>query len=199
MHRISPLALALIAALGASAVAAEAPAEPPTRIRGTIETFADHTLTVKARDGATVTVTLAPGFKVRSVVAETLADIKPDDKVGITSLKGKAVEITIFPASMTNVRMLQIPWDLEPGSLMTNAPVLQVSGTGPGRMIEVTLQGKKFEFTVPAGTPIVTFGPGDASLLKPGAAVFIIARKRPDGHFGAAFVTAEKNGVKPPM
>jgi hypothetical protein len=37
------------------------------------------------------------------------------------------------------------------------------------------------------------------SLLKPGAAVFIVAPKKPDGSLTAAGVTAEKDGVKPPM
>ena len=40
---------------------------------------------------------------------------------------------------------------------------------------------------------------GDRSLLKPGAAVLTIAQKKPDGSLTAARVTAEKDGVKPPM
>jgi hypothetical protein len=35
--------------------------------------------------------------------------------------------------------------------------------------------------------------------LKPGAAVYVIATKNPDGGLTAARVTAEKDGVKPPM
>jgi hypothetical protein len=35
--------------------------------------------------------------------------------------------------------------------------------------------------------------------LKPGVAVVMFARKLPDGKLSAAGVTAEKNGVKPPM
>ena len=41
--------------------------------------------------------------------------------------------------------------------------------------------------------------PGDHGLLKPGAAIFIVAQKQPDGCLSAARVTAEKDGVKPPM
>ena len=36
-------------------------------------------------------------------------------------------------------------------------------------------------------------------LLKPGAAVFTVAQKQADGVLTTARVTAEKNGVKPPM
>ena len=37
------------------------------------------------------------------------------------------------------------------------------------------------------------------SLLKPGAAVFVIALKKPDGTVTAARLYAEKDGIKPPM
>src|SRR5258708_3715720 len=46
---------------------------------------------------------------------------------------------------------------------------------------------------------IAPFGPGDASLLKPGAAVWVGAQKASDGSWTAARGTAEKDGVKPPM
>jgi len=48
-------------------------------------------------------------------------------------------------------------------------------------------------------TPIFGYGSGDTSLLKPGAAIFIVAQKQADGSLTAARVTAEKDGVKPPM
>jgi hypothetical protein len=35
--------------------------------------------------------------------------------------------------------------------------------------------------------------------LKPGAAVFVIALKKPDGTIASARLYAEKDGVKPPM
>lgn len=204
MHRTSVFALVVIATLVVPAFAQAPPAATPTRIRGTIEKFDDHSLTIKARGGATETVTLAPDFVVRAVVAKTLADIKPGDKVGITSVEGpdhvrNAVEIHIFPASLRNVRMGESPWDLGAGSLMTNAPVAEVASATQSRVIKVTSNGKEHEITVPPGTPIVTFAPGELDLLKPGAAVFVIARKAPDGHLTAASVTAEENGVKPPM
>jgi hypothetical protein len=47
--------------------------------------------------------------------------------------------------------------------------------------------------------PILAYVAGDRSLLKPGAAVFTVAQKKPDGTLTTGRVTAEKNGVKPPM
>ena len=40
---------------------------------------------------------------------------------------------------------------------------------------------------------------GDTSLLKPGAAVFVIVLKKPDGTVTSARLYAEKDGIKPPM
>jgi hypothetical protein len=203
--RWTPLiAVTLITVLTASAVAQTPPAAPPTRIRGIVQKFNDHTLIVKSRDGSSTTVALAPNFTVRAVVAKTLADIKPGDKVGITSVKGhngtqSAIEIHIFSASMPPVRMGEFPWDLGSDSLMTNAPVAEVSAAAQDRVIKVTLNGKQSEIAVPAATPIVAFAAGDLSLLKPGAAIFILARRQPDGQLSTVGITAEKDGVKPPM
>jgi hypothetical protein len=204
MHSRLLFTLVIIAAIGAPAFGQTPPSAPPMRIRGTIEKSADHTLTINARGGDTVTVTLAPDVTVRDVVAKTLADIKPGDKVGITSVSApeggrQAIEIHIFSPSMTTVRMGEFPWDLGAGSLMTNAPVAEVNSAPQKGMIKVSFNGKQSEITVPPGTPIVAFETGDAGLLTPGAAVFVIARKQPDGSLSAAGVTVEKNGVKPPM
>lgn len=204
MRPIALPAFVLLAGLTIVAFAQAPPSAPPTFVRGAVVTFDGHTLTVKSRDGGPVTVALAPNFTVRGVVTEKLNDIKPGDKVGITSVGGanssrQALEIHIFSPKMTNVAVRELPWDLRPGSLMTNAIVAQVIAAPEGRSIKVTLNGKEREITVPPDTPIVAYAPGDPSLLKPGAAVFVIARKGPDGSLTSASVTAEKDGVKPPM
>jgi hypothetical protein len=204
MRLTSLFAFVLIAALIAPAFAQAPPAAPPTRIRGTVEKLDNHTLTVKARDGGATAVTLAPDFTVRTVVAKTLADISPGDKVGITSIKDsdgtrQAIEVHILPANLPNLRLGESPWDLRPDSLMTNAIVAQVRSDPTGRTIKVTFNGNESEINVPQDAPIVGYGPGDASLLKPGTTVFVFARKQSDGNLTAASVTAEKDGVKPPM
>jgi hypothetical protein len=204
MRPISSLAFALLVVFGAPAFAQAPPAGPPTRVRGTVEKFADHTLSVKQQDGDVVSIALAPDFKVRAVVRRTLADIKASDMVGITSVAGSggtrlAVEVHIFPADLRNVRTGEFPWDLGSGSLMTNGEVAEVSGPPQGRVLTLTFHGKRAAITVPPGAAIVGFAPGSASLLQPGAAVFILAHKGASGGLMADGVTAEKNGVKPPM
>jgi hypothetical protein len=63
----------------------------------------------------------------------------------------------------------------------------------------VTYKGTESEYTIDPTTPIFAYEQGDTSLLVSGAAVFVIALKKDDGTLTAARVTAEKNGIKPPM
>ena len=199
------LAAIFVALLGLPVAAQNPPGGPPMRIRGTVEALDGQTLKVKSRDGEVLSVTLAPNFTVRAVVAKSVADIKPGDYVASTSIKGadgkfEAIEVHIFPENLRGVAEGQFPWDLVPDSVMTNATVAQVTKAPEGQVIKVTYKGGgEAEVTIPPGIPVVGYVPGDPSLLKPGAAVFLIARKQPDGSLASPGVTAEKDGVKPPM
>jgi hypothetical protein len=195
---------ALIALLGLPALAQNAPEGTPTRIRGTVEKLDGQNLTVKSREGPQLTIALAPNFTVSAVVKKSLADIKTGDFVGAASTKGTdgklhALEVLIFPKASRGTGEGERAWDLTPDSLMTNATVAGVASAAQGQALKVTYKGGESEIIVAPNTPVVTFTPGDASLLKPGAAVFIGAVKRPDGSLSAARVNAEKDGVKPPM
>ena len=198
------LAGALMALLALPAGAQNPLAGTPTRIRGTVEKLDGQNLTVKSREGPELTIALAPNFTVSAVVKKSLADIKTGDFVGAASTKGTdgklhALEVLIFPEAMRGTGEGERPWDLTPDSLMTNATVAGIATAAQDQVLKVTYKGGDSEITVAPNTPIVTFAPGDASLLKPGAAVFIGALKKPDGSLSASRVTAEKDGVKPPM
>jgi hypothetical protein len=194
----------------AFSAAAQAPPSPaasdvtPTRVRGTIEKVDGPTLTVQSRDGRQVTIGLASNFTVLGVAKRSLADIKAGDYVASTSVKGAdghlhALEIRIFPEAMRGVGEGQRPTDLVPNSRMTNATVSGVTVAPQGHVLKVSYKGGEAEVVVGPDTPIVTYVPGDLSLLTPGAAIFCIAQKRFDGSLTATRVTAEKDGVKPPM
>lgn len=175
-----------------------------TRIRGTVEKLDGQMLAVKARDGQQVTIALAPDFTVQGVAKRSLSDIKAGDYVASTSVKGTdgkmhAVEIHIFPEAMRGVAEGQQPWDLVPDGVMTNATVSGVTAAPQGHVLKVTFKGGEAEVIVGPDVPIVTYVPGDPGLLKPGAAIFTTAQKKPDGSLTAARITAEKDGVKPPM
>ena len=195
---------ALIALLALPAAAQQAPEGTPTRIRGTVEKLDGQTLTVKSREGQQLTIALAPNFTVAAVVKKSLADIKTGDFVGAASTKsadGKlhALEVLIFPEAMRGSGEGERPWDLTPDSLMTNATVDGIASAAQGQALKLTYKGGESEIIVAPDIPIVTFAPGDTSLLKPGAAIITAALKKPDGSLSASRVTAEKDGVKPPM
>jgi hypothetical protein len=197
------VAAALIALLAGPALAQSPPEGTPTRVRGTVEKLDGQNLTVKSRDGQSVAVALAPNFEVSALVKKTLADIKPGDFVASTGVKDKdgkihAVEARIFPKATPDGGR-QFAWDLTPDSVMTNATVGTVTKVENGAVLKVSFTGGESEYTIGPEVPILATVPGDAGLLKPGAAVFVIAVKKPDGSMTSGRLYAEKDGVKPPM
>lgn len=184
---------------------AEAQAATPMRIRGTITALEGNVLSVKSRDGKDLQINLADNLSVSGTKAITMADIKPGDYVGSATMKRPdgtlvALEVHLFPAALRGVVPEgHTPWDLEPGSMMTNATLAAVVQTAGGR--EITLQYKdgSQKILVPEGVPMATSVPGDRSLLVPGAFVFMVAQVAPDGKISAARIQASKDGVKPPQ
>lgn len=203
MKMIRPAALvAVLLLLGALPGFAQAPQGTPTRVRGTVEKLDGNTLMVKSRDGQDLKVMLAPNYTVNAVVKKQLSDIKDGDFVASTGMKGPdgklhAVEVRIFPEALRGRGEGQYPWDLMPGSTMTNATVSGTSAAPDGRVLKVTYKGETSDFIVGPNTPVFGYVNADASLLKPGAYVFLIANKAADGSLSAAGVTAEKDGIKP--
>jgi hypothetical protein len=182
---------------------AQAPAGAPMRVRGTVESLDGSTLKVKSRDGQDLSIALAPNYTVNYVVKKNLSDIKDGDFVASTGMTkdGKlyAVEVRIFPEKFRGRGEGQYPWDLMPGSTMTNATVTGSSTVTDGRVLKVNYKGQTSDFIVGPNCPVLGYEDGDSSLLKKGAYVFVIATKGADGSLTAAGVTAEKDGVKPPQ
>jgi len=198
------LAGALITLLALPVAAQNAPEGTPTRIRGTVEKLDGQTLTVKSRDGQQLTIALVPNFTVSYLIKKSLGDIKAGDYIATTSTKGTdgknhAVELRIFPEALRGTAEGQFAWDSIPNSLMTNATVSGITGAPQGQTLKVTYKGNESEIVVDPDSSVFGYGAGDAALLKSGAAVFIVALKKADGSLSASRVTAEKDGVKPPM
>jgi hypothetical protein len=181
---------------------------PPVRVRGQIEKVDGNTLTVKARDGEQLTIRLADNARVMAFVKASLADIKPNSYIGVTAMpqpdgSQKAIAIHIFLEAQRGTGEGHRPWDLRPGSTMTNAAVETTAGSVDGQVLTVKYKtGDKTEekkVVVPADAAIVTYAPADKSELKPGAQIIIFgAQKQADGTLQAQAVNVGK-GIAPPM
>jgi hypothetical protein len=182
--------------------------QPPVRVRGQIEKVDGNTLTVKSREGAELTIKLAENARVMAFVKASLADIKPNSYIGVTADpqpdgSQKAIAIHIFLESMRGVGEGHRPWDLRPGTTMTNAAVEETAGSVDGQVL--TVKYKMGERTgeqkviVPPETAIVTYAAADKSELKPGAQIIIFgAQTQPDGTLQAQAVNVGR-GITPPM
>jgi hypothetical protein len=196
---------ALAAAFALSAASAQA---QNVRVRGTIEALDGNNLMVKSRDGAELKLVLKDNVRIGGVVKASLADVKPDSNVAITSKPRpdgtlEAVELRIFPAGQP-FNSFHGNWDLMPNSFMTNGS-LQTSVTGvDGQLLTVKykVQGRSDEekkIIVTPKTIIATTVPGTKEDLKPGLKVFVAnAPKLPDGSLDVAAIQVEKE-IPPPQ
>ena len=195
----------LAATFALSSVSAQA---QNVRVRGTIEKLDGNSLMVKSREGAELKLALKDNVRVGGVVKASLADVKADANVAITSRPRadgtlEAVELRIFPAGQP-FNSFHGDWDLMPNSFMTNGS-LQTSIAGvDGQMLTVKykVQGKADEekkIVVTPKTIIATTVPGTKEDLKPGLKVFVAgAPKLPDGSLDVAAIQVEKE-IPPPQ
>jgi hypothetical protein len=190
--------------VAATAALAQAPADT-VRVRGTVQSVDGSMLTVKSRDGADLKIKLADNAVIRTVTGKTVADVKQGLFVGITAMPQpdgtqKAVEIHIFPEAARGTGEGHRPWDLMPGSTMTNANVDSEVAISDGKKLVLKYKDGDKTFTVPDNIKVVMFAPGTAADVKPGAKIFIVAAKKmPDGTLEAPGATVSSGGVDPPM
>ncbi|MEO8713618.1 MAG: hypothetical protein ABI369_01250 [Acetobacteraceae bacterium] len=194
-----PLFGLLLAGLCAAALPAFAQSK---HVRGTVESLSGDDLMVKSSDGQSVTVKLAPDWAATAVVPSELAAIKQGTFVGIATSGPEdhlvAKEVLVFPPAMKGAGEGHYAWDLGSQSMMTNATVDGELTQSNGRELTLSYKGGQSKVTVPPEVPVVTFGPGDRSMVKPGAKVFITP-KADNGTLTASRVLVGKDGLTPPM
>ena len=150
-------------------VACTVVAQAPQRVRGTITASAGNAFTV---DGKTQVLV---GEKTEIVFTQpiTLADIKPGDFLGVTSMKRAdgtltAYEVRRFPKPVSPGHR---PFDGRDDQTMTNATVGAVVHASSGRELTLTYEGGAQKVVVPENASISTLVPGTRAQLVPGAPV----------------------------
>lgn len=175
--------------------------QPPVRVRGEIVKVDGNTVVIKSREGSDVTVRLTDNARVSGIVKASLGDIY----IGASALpqpdgSQKALHVHIFPEALRGVAEGHFPYDVQPGSTMTNATVAEVAGMADGQTIVVKYKDGEKKIVVQPGIPIVTYAPGKMDELKPGAQIIIMAaQKQPDGTLQAGSINVGRDGMKPPM
>ena len=110
-----------------------------------------------------------------------------------------ALEVHIFPENMRGTGEGHYDWDLRPASKMTNANVASMVSMGKDRVLTVQYKGGEKKVLVPADAAVVSFTPTERSELKPGASIFLVSQRQPDGSLTAARVNVGLKGQVPPM
>jgi hypothetical protein len=202
LPRVLAASLAVMSVVGSVAWAQQ---PPPVRIRGTIEAVDGSLLTVKSREGTDMKVRVTDNVAVFGVAKIAMSEIKAGSYIGVSAMPEpdgtqKALAVHIFPENQRGVAEGFRPWDLRPGSTMTNATVAErVAGTEGDKILVKYKDGEK-NVVVPPNTPIVTFVVGDKSELKPGAKIIIFgAVQKADGTLEANRVNVGRDGIMPPM
>ena len=198
---------ALIAVIQPQAAQAQAPQGKPATVRGKISAVEKQALKVTTSAGE-VLVKLPDDVRIGGVEAAQLSDIAAGNYVGATAVKQgdgslKALEVHIFPESSRGTGEGHRPWDLQPGSTMTNANVEKVEQVAvekiQGQLLTLKYKDGEQKIFIPPGTPIVKNVPGDRSLLKPGTGVYVAAVRGEDGTLTATRITVGVGGIMPPM
>ena len=182
-------------------VVSAAQAQTNVRVRGTITGIDGKVLSVKSRDCKDLKIELADNVAVAVAKTIRFEEIKKGDYVGATTLPGPngtqvAVEVHYLAPTTPEG---QLAWDLQPGSLMTNANVeSMVTGTG-NRELTLRFKDTTQKIVVPEGAALVRAVPGVRADLVVGEYVFIVAQAAADGTLSAARVQVSKDGVRPPQ
>ena len=200
---IRAITLLLMTAIAAVAFA-QAPANPPVRLRGTVEKMDGQMLTVKSASGQSTTVKMADNFVVMGVNRANIADIASGKFIGTTTLGERdgmlvALEVHIFPENMRGTGEGHYDWDLRPTSKMTNANVANVTSIGKDRMLTVQYKGGEKKVLVPDNAVVVSYTPAAHGDVKPGVPLFVVATRQPDGSLTAPRLNIGVNGQVPPM
>lgn len=185
------IALVFVALALASATAE---AQAPTRVRGTISAFDGKVLSVKAADGKNADIHLGEKTAIVFTQPIALADIKPGDFLGVTSMKREdgtltAFEVRRFPKPFNSRHG---PFDGRSDQTMTNATVSATVQSASGRELTLTYEGGSQKIIVPENASISMIVPGDRSHLVPGAAVNLTAAPGADGNMTASRIQVSK-------
>ena len=164
------------------------------RMQGTIERLDTKFLVLRGNDGIALTVSLDSGTAIFANQPSSLSAVKPGDYVASAAEKGPdgklhSKELRIFPEALRGIGEGQRPMQA-PNTLMTNASVSEVAAAPEGEVVKVKYKDGTAELIVGPQVPITAVVASQASALKSGTRVFILATKGADGTLSAKRILA---------
>lgn len=200
MHRNRRAAFAAVLVAASIAITSTS-AQTPVRVRGTITSVEGNVLAVKSRDGRDIKLVLPDNVAVAVAKTVKFEDIKQGDFVGATTTPGpdgSAVAVEVHYLAPTTAEG-QLPWDLVPGSTMTNAIVNSTVVATGKRELTLQFKGTSQKVVVPESAALVRAAPGTRADLVAGEYIFAVAQVGADGTLTAPRVQVSKDGVRPPQ
>lgn len=190
------------AAPAAPAATAAAPAAAPTRytrLSGVVTAVSGTLLSLRADDGTTTTVALAPGWLLVIGRPISASDIHVGDFVAtananVDDSSGRSVELRVFPPG---VHLGEGSRPMADGNTMTNGTVGEVTDVQGGREMLVQYAGGERHITLPSDIVVVGQRLGDHAQLAPGWQVRVLATND-TGTLTTAYVYSGENGIPPP-
>lgn len=205
--------LLAVGVLAAGSALAQKAAEPE-RVRGVVLRIDGSTLVIRARDGQSMRLALAPNLAVFSLTKATFADLDFGTYVGSVSERmgddiyspifrdslswlHRGLELRIIDESLRGIAVGLSKWDLTAQSVITHGWVDDMED----RVISIKYgptDGEETDVEIGRDIPVLKMSLGDRSLLRPGAQVVVGVHKGPDAAL-AVFVFVGKDGVVPAL
>ncbi len=180
----------------ASNGAVATPADTNVLIRGSVASLTNSDVVIKS-DTGTVTLALSHTLPVYDRQPATLADVKSNTFIGVTTIKQpdgseRATEIHIFPEELRGLgqgsRMMtqgggnsRMTNGAVSASRMSNGNVTSANGSS----LTVQYPGGSIDVTVPANTPVMEIKPSSRQLTT-GERVVVVAKRQANGSLSAS-------------
>lgn len=177
---------------------------PTTRVRGELSLAQPETLIIKSRSGGDVPVKIDGKTAIVGLRKIALTDLTANAFVGVAAVPGTdneqiAVSIHVFPESSRGSNEGSRPYDLKPGSSMTNGSLAEHVKRVEDNLLVVKYKDGEKRFVVTPETSLVAFELGQQSELTSGAKVVATVEDRSDGTKYASRILVGRDGVIPAM
>ncbi len=173
------------------------------RLRGKIDAVSGDTLQLTLRNGTKASAKMTGDVRVTWLTVAKPTDIAKGSYIGTAAVplpdgRLKALEIQVFPPAMRGVGEGSRPFDLAPGSSMTNGTIGSLVSAS-GRTVTITYKGGEKTVVIPDDVPFVSYAPADRTALTVGANVIASGTRAADGSVTVNSVNVGKDGLVPPM